>query len=93
MGDRIGHFRANWKDSTTRKIEPDFLTRNGFLLCRPCQVWGTPNCNWYNKSLDIEIYNHNDTGQWLWTDYDRLTMVYESDLLRLIEWVKSCRGN
>jgi hypothetical protein len=93
MSNRIGHFRGHWQDSSTRRINAELLTLHGFSLCRPCQVWGTPDCNWYNKVLDIEVYNHNDSGKWVWVAYDRLAMVYESDLLKLLDWVKACRAN
>lgn len=66
-------------------ITEDWLKEKGFLRNRPCHVHGTPNCNWSNGK--IEIWNFNDTGDWLWVDYDSVSMKTKSDLQALLDWV------
>ena len=67
-------------------ITEDWLRTVGFDDCKPCPVWETPNSNWYNVVLDIEIWNFNDTGEWLWVEFDSVPMRTRRDLRLLIEW-------
>ena len=67
-------------------ITPDWLRSIGFEQNRPCQVWGTPNCNWWNGTL--EIYDHNDTGNWLWVEHDSVEMRTRGHLRMLMAWVQ-----
>lgn len=46
-------------------ISEDWLREVGFDDCRPCHVWGTPNSNWWNDKLRLEIWPFNDSGEWL----------------------------
>lgn len=68
-------------------ITEDWLRSIGFEDSKPCHVWGTPNSNWYHDFLGIEIYNHNDSGDWLWVEFDEVRMRTRRQLRRLIEWV------
>jgi hypothetical protein len=73
-------------DTNNELITEEWLHTTGFDNCKPCHVWGIPNMTWYNAALDIQIYNHNDTGEWLWVEFDSVPMRTRRDLLLLIEW-------
>ena len=77
------------KDDTAEltPISVDWLREVGFDNCRPCHVHGTLNCNWWNESLRLEIWQFNDTDQWLWVEYDSIPMRTRSDLRLLMEWM------
>lgn len=67
------------------QITPEWLKSIGFEQNRPCHVWGTPNCNWWNGAL--EIWQFNDTGEWLWIEYDSVPMRTHGDLRLLMAWI------
>ena len=73
-------------------ITEEWLREIGFDDCKPSHVWGTPNANWWSESDQIEIYNHNDSGDWLWVEYDSISMRTRRDLMLLIEWVRAGRA-
>lgn len=75
------------------KITPEFLKQIGFKQCKPCHVWGTPNSNWWHEESEIEIWEFNDSGDYLWIEYDSLPMRYCEDLLALMRWIERCSAN
>lgn len=70
-------------------ITPEWLLSIGFEQNRPCHVHGTPNCNWWHEQYALEIWQFNDTTEWLWVEYDRVPMTCRRDLRLLMEWRKT----
>jgi hypothetical protein len=81
----VHHFVIAADDAES--ITHDWLRSIGFEQSRPCHVWGTPNCNWWNG--EVEIWDFNDTGEWLWVEFDSVPMRTRFDLRLLLEWVKA----
>ena len=79
--------RDHEAEDADEPITDEWLRSVGFDNCRPCHVWGTPDTNWYNKTLGIEIWNSNDTGDWLWVEFDSVPMRTRQDLRFLAKWV------
>lgn len=69
-------------------ISEDWLRSVGFDDCKPCHVFGTPNCNWWNDRLRLEIWPFNDSGEWLWVECDSVPMRRCRDLQLLMDWVR-----
>jgi hypothetical protein len=67
-------------------ITPDWLRTIGFTQSKPSHVWNTPNVNWWNEQNQLEIWEFNDSGEFLWIECDSVPMTKRKHLRLLIEW-------
>lgn len=75
--------------SSPQAITEEWLISEGWEQC-PCDIHETEDTNW--RKGDVEIYNHNDSGKWVWVEQDGVVMRDRDHLELLLKWFDRDEG-
>ena len=76
------------------RITPEILQALEFCQCKPSAT-GEPNAHWWHEDLQLEIWEFNGTGEWIWAGSEsvaaliRITTV--RNLLQLMTWLEGMK--